>query len=75
MGNLYMVQIKGRWENFYVLATSFDDAASKVERYLINRQEDTPDSVVGYDGSLNLSKPKDPIEISRVEQLTNQIIE
>lgn len=71
--NLYHVTALRGYDNFYVMAGSYDDAIEKVRRHIADEQREIPEPITMSDGSLNpfyTSESKVPEEeFYRVEKV------
>jgi len=74
---LYQIEIEDDdWgEEHYVLALSFEEAESKVLKYLEEHpNEEKDDSILDEDGSLNLNKKKREKKVISIMLLSDKII-
>lgn len=80
MKQLFKVETN-KYENYYVFASSYDEAARKVENHYISeklkKEEEKENSIFDSDGSLNPfygTKDEESIEIRGIEKVKGNVI-
>lgn len=72
MKRLFLVRIRDRYDQYYVLASDFNDAAIKAKEKFTHEQSIKP--LLNREGDLNMKEDEIKCQIGSVEYLTDEVV-